>query len=105
MAKTQKYDEDQLLDAVVKYAEIERKKIKATELAKWCRNNIEGLEEVRDYHFTRPIREKVSAKYCYAAHESRLHQNDRCKRFALCLVLTVRFRSLAPWGKLFQLFI
>ena len=58
MAKTQKYDEDQLLDAVVKYAEIERKKIKATELAKWCRNNIEGLEEVRDYHFTRPIREK-----------------------------------------------
>ena len=50
-------------------------------------------------------RSKVSAKYCYAAHESRLHQNDRCKRFALCLVLTVRFRSLAPWGKLFQLFI
>ncbi|WP_411328959.1 GNAT family N-acetyltransferase [Blautia hansenii] len=47
----------------------------------------------------------VSAKYCYAAHESRLHQNDRCKRFTLCLVLTVRFRSLAPWGKLFQLFI
>ena len=42
----------------------------------------------------------VSAKYCYAAHESRLHQNDRCKRFALCLVLTVRFRSLAPWVKL-----
>ena len=50
-------------------------------------------------------RSKVSAKYCYAAHESRLHQNDRCKRFALCLVLTVRFRRLAPWGKLFQLFI
>lgn len=47
----------------------------------------------------------VSAKYCYAAHESRLHQNDRCKRFTLCLVLTVHFRSLAPWGKLFQLFI
>ena len=53
--------------------------------------------------FTIPY--EVSAKYCYAAHESRLHQNDRCKRFALCLVLTVRFRSLAPWGKLFQLFI
>ena len=51
------------------------------------------------------IRKMVSAKYCYAAHESRLHQNDRCKRFTLCLVLTVRFRSLAPWGKLFQLFI
>ena len=53
----------------------------------------------------RSWRSLVSAKYCYAAHESRLHHNDRCKRFALCLVLTVRFRSLAPWGKLFQLFI
>ena len=58
MAKTQKYSEDQLLEAVVKFSEIEKKKIKATELAKWCRNNIEGLEEVRDYHFTRSIKEK-----------------------------------------------
>lgn len=58
MAKTQKYSEDQLLEAVVKFSEIEKKKIKATELAKWCRDNIEGLEEVRDYHFTRPIKEK-----------------------------------------------
>ena len=55
MAKTQKYSEDQLLEAVVKFSEIEKKKIKATELARWCRDNIEGLEEVRDYHFTRPI--------------------------------------------------
>lgn len=58
MAKTQKYSEDQLLEAVVRFSEIEKKKIKATELAKWCRENIEGLEEVRDYHFTRPIKEK-----------------------------------------------
>ena len=56
MAKTQKYSENQLLEAVVKYSEIEKKKIKATELAKWCRSNIEGLEEVRDYHFTRPMK-------------------------------------------------
>lgn len=47
MAKTQKYSEDKLLEAVVKFSEIEKKKIKATELAKWCRNNVEGLEEVR----------------------------------------------------------
>ena len=62
---------------------------------------------VRKRQTTRPgeLVFMVSAKYCYAAHESRLHQNDRCKRFTLCLVLTVRFRSLAPWGKLFQLFI
>lgn len=58
MAKTQKYSEDQLLEAVVKFSEIEKKKIKATELAKWCRENIEGLEEVRDYHFTRTIKER-----------------------------------------------
>ena len=57
MAKTQKYSEDQLLTAVVKFSEIEKKKIKATELAKWCRENIVGLEEVRDYHFTRLIKE------------------------------------------------
>ena len=29
------------------------------------------------------IRIIVSAKYCYATHELRLHQNDRCKRFTL----------------------
>ena len=26
---------------------------------------------------------RVSVKYCYATHELRLHQNDRCKRFTL----------------------
>lgn len=58
MAKTQKYSEDQLLEAVIKFSEIEKKKIKATELADWCGRNIEGLEDVRDYHFTRSIKEK-----------------------------------------------
>jgi hypothetical protein len=58
MAKTQKYSEDQLLEAVIKFSEIEKKKIKATELAKWSRDNIEGLEEVRDYHFTRSVKER-----------------------------------------------
>ncbi len=31
----------------------------------------------------RTISTIVSAKYCYATHELRLHQNDRCKRFTL----------------------
>ena len=61
--------------------------------------------KTRNIYIEYKERLNVSAKYCYAAHESHLHQNDRCKRFTLCLVLTVRFRSLAPWGKLFQLFI
>ena len=34
------------------------------------------VEEIVVYYF-------VSAKYCYATHELRLHQNDRCKRFTL----------------------
>lgn len=58
MAKTQKYPEDRLLEAVIKFAEIEKGKIKATELARWCRSRMEGLEEVRDYHFTRPVKER-----------------------------------------------
>ena len=58
MARTQKYTEELLLEAVVKYAETERGKIKATELAEWAGANISGLEGVRDYHFMRPAREK-----------------------------------------------
>lgn len=58
MAKTQKFSEDLLLEAVVKYAEIVKTKIKATELAQWARKNVEGLEDVRDYHFMRPIKER-----------------------------------------------
>ena len=58
MARTQKYTEELLLEAVVKYAETERGKIKATELAEWAGANITGLEGVRDYHFMRPVREK-----------------------------------------------
>ena len=55
MAKTQKYSDDLLLEAVVKYSETVRTKIKATELAVWANQNIPGLEGVRDYHFMRPI--------------------------------------------------
>ena len=44
-------------------------------------------QELRDLYNERILKEKqtyiVSAKYCYAAHELRLHQNDRCKRFTL----------------------
>lgn len=58
MGKKQKFTEDQLLSAVIKFSEVERGKIKATDLANWCRKNYPGLEEVRDYHFTRPIYEK-----------------------------------------------
>jgi|LGOV01.1.fsa_nt_gb uncharacterized coiled-coil protein SlyX len=56
MGKSQKYSEDQLLEGVISYSDYYKKKIKATELAKWCRDNVDGLDEVRDYHFTRNIK-------------------------------------------------
>ena len=58
MARTQKHSEDLLLEAVVRYSDVNHGKIKATELASWARSNVRGLEEVRDYHFTRPVRER-----------------------------------------------
>lgn len=58
MAKTQKYDDDLLVEAVIKYSESFKGKIKATELAAWAAKNIPGLEGVRDYMFLR------TAKVC-----------------------------------------
>lgn len=40
-------------------------------------------ERIHPSEHTKGSSKSVSAKYCYAAHESRLHQNDRCKRFTL----------------------
>lgn len=68
MARTQKYTEELLLEAVVKYAEKHDGKIKATELAVWADSNIPGLEGVRDYHFMRPVREKHPKTGVVTAH-------------------------------------
>lgn len=61
MAKTPKYTDEKLLEAVVKYADQHRGKIEATKLAEWASENIEGLEGVADRHFTRP-EEKTDPK-------------------------------------------
>lgn len=58
MAKTSKYPEEKLLEAVVRYAELHRGKIEATKLARWASENIAGLEGVADRHFTRPTEKK-----------------------------------------------
>ena len=58
MAKTPKYPEEKLLEAVVRYAEQYRGKIEATKLAAWASENIEGLDGVKDRHFTRPTEKK-----------------------------------------------
>lgn len=54
MAKVQKYSDDLLLTAVIKYADIYHGKIEASKLAAWAKVNIAGLEDVRDYMFLRP---------------------------------------------------
>lgn len=58
MAKTQKFPEELMVEAVIRYAEIHKGKIKLTELAEWASENMEGLEDVRSYMFMRPIMEK-----------------------------------------------
>lgn len=53
MAKTAKYEDSRLLEAVNRYAETHPGKIKVTELAEWAGKNVPGLDGVRDYHFLR----------------------------------------------------
>ena len=62
MGRTAKFSEDLLLEAVIKYSEAVKTKIKASELARWAKNNIKGLEEVKDYHFTRPVKNLTTGK-------------------------------------------
>ena len=58
MGALQKYDNETLLKAVTLYAEVDKRMIKATELAKWASTNVSGLEGVQAYHFLRKVREK-----------------------------------------------
>ena len=63
MGRTAKFPEDLLLDAVIKYSEIVKTKIKVKELARWSSNNINGLEGVKDYHFTRLQKDSKTGEY------------------------------------------
>lgn len=58
MAKTPKFPDDKLLEAVAKYADLHRGKIVATELAQWASENINGLQGVEARHFMRPEEKK-----------------------------------------------
>ncbi len=62
MGRAAKYTEDLLLDAVIQYSDFCKTKIKATELAEWARNNIAGLEDVKEYYFNRPIKNPKTNK-------------------------------------------
>ena len=62
MGKSAKFKEDLLLDAVIQYSGVVKTSIVATELAKWARNNIEGLADVQAYHFTRPVKNPKTGK-------------------------------------------
>ena len=58
MAKKSNYSEEKLLEAVLAYADCHEGKIMVTSLAKWADENIEGLEGVKYYHFTRTVQTK-----------------------------------------------
>lgn len=62
MGRTAKFTDDLLLEAVIKYSEFTKTTIKASELARWASNNITGLEEVKDYHFTRPVKNPITGE-------------------------------------------
>ena len=51
MAQKEKYTEEQLMDAVIKYSETIPGKIKITELAKWAADNVPGLEGIQAHNF------------------------------------------------------
>ena len=51
MAKKKKYDDDMLLNAIVRYSETVPGKIVLTELAAWTAVNIPGMEDVREHCF------------------------------------------------------
>ena len=54
MAKTPKYDDRLMLEAVVRYADTHKGPIKAVERAAWASQNIPELKGVQYYHFLRP---------------------------------------------------
>lgn len=57
MGRNAKYNEKELLSAVIVYADkYPAKKIKATDLAEWANENILELRGVQAYHFTRPVK-------------------------------------------------
>lgn len=74
MGRTAKYSEDLLLDAVIKYSDYCKSKIVATELAEWARCSIEGLEDVRDYNFTRKIKDPKTGHQIEPEHLKRINE-------------------------------
>lgn len=53
MGRNTKYSEELKCDAVIRFSEIERGKIKPTELAAWASQNVPGLEGIDENHFYR----------------------------------------------------
>ena len=51
MAQREKFTEDQLLDAVTRYAETFHGVIRVPALVMWASHNIEGMEDVKAHNF------------------------------------------------------
>lgn len=65
MGKKKNYSDEILTRAVIEYAEEYKGKIKGTELARWARANVPGLELVEDRDFMFPDRIWNPQKNCY----------------------------------------
>ncbi len=59
MAKIPSFTDGLLTEAVVKYSKATSGKIVAEKLARWAAENIPGLENVKGYHFMRPLGQKA----------------------------------------------
>ena len=55
MAKTQRYTDDQLISAILEYAQTTTQKIVITDLVKWVADNVPGLEGVDEHSFRAKI--------------------------------------------------
>lgn len=95
MAKTQKYSDALLLEAVLLYSDVCTGKIKYVELAEWASANIPGLEGVRDYHFSRPtvVTEKTEKKTVVKECTKRIEELNKARSVAVGMDLNPLLHS------------
>ena len=100
MAQKEKFTDDRLTDAVIRYAEIYPGKIKVTELARWASENIPGLEGVQAHNFRgkRKVANKRTGKTEMVAMEAfeRIQSINRLRTGEAALRSNELFRSSDP---------
>lgn len=100
MAQKEKFTDDKLTDAVVRYSEFYPGKIKVTELARWAADNIPGLEGVQAHNFRgkRKVINKRTGKTEMVALEAfeRIQSINRMRTGEAAVRSNELFRSSDP---------